>query len=119
MAIDEPQLVTLAAKVQAGVRAILVDGKAFGIHTVRLDGTRLFRDGVVVFAEDDCGNWIGRRNSSAEIVFVDHETSAITVLARDLSDLIEHLVEWKGPDLKPGRVKRAWIDPEFLKKVRR
>jgi len=115
----DPQLLKLAAKVQTGARTILINENPFQVHTVYLDGRRVVRENVRVFAEDDCGNWIGRRNSSPEVVFVDHETNGITVLANDIDDLVERLVEWKASDLKSGQVISAWIDPELAKRVHR
>ncbi len=113
----ELHLSELASKVRAGARTLLVSGTPFGVHTVYPAEVAVADGKVMAFAEDDCGNWIGRRGRAPEVLFVDHETNEVTVLADSIAEFVANLAEWKGPALEPGQVTRAWIDPDFLKKL--
>jgi hypothetical protein len=90
--------------------------------------TKLIRDQIggelmpVAYAEGGnylciavAGKWIG------SIFFMDHEIpggDAITKLAPSLTQFLEDAqpVDPKQVQLKPGQVKKAWINPDFLKK---
>jgi hypothetical protein len=54
------------------------------------------------------------------VCFWDHETTEITTLAVTLGDFLELLQPFdiSSVKLKPGQVKRVWVDPEFLNALR-
>ena len=54
------------------------------------------------------------------VCFGDHETTEITTLAVTFGDFLELLQPFdiSSVKLKPGQVKRVWVDPEFLNALR-
>jgi hypothetical protein len=69
-----------------------------------------------VFAEDECGNYFLRQLN--QVLFWDHEDGQLKVLA-DTFELFLAGLELRAPAvLKPGQVKRAWIDPAFAKGIK-
>jgi hypothetical protein len=67
------------------------------------------------FAADDCGNYFVTQN--ARVLFWDHETGEFNLLADSTQDFFARLEEPRSAVLKPGQVKRAWIDPTFAKNI--
>jgi len=71
-----------------------------------------------VIGEDSCGNrylkW-----SDGKVCFWDHETEKEEVLFLGVSEFLSALSAPTPAVLKPGQVKRVWIDPAFLEKQRR
>jgi hypothetical protein len=56
------------------------------------------------------------------VFFWDHEVpEEITELAPNFEAFLDHLEPFdiKAIHLKPGQVKKAWIDPEFLKRLKK
>ena len=53
---------------------------------------------------------------NGEVQFWDHETSNISKLANDFDSFLSSLRPFSVDDveLKPGQVKSAWVDPDFL-----
>jgi hypothetical protein len=64
------------------------------------------------FAEDSCGN-LFTQIQSGRICFWDHETDDLTVIASSWEEFVGGCVEPKEVKLKPGQVKRVWVDPNF------
>jgi len=94
-----------------------------------LDRLRSETDGVdgvagrfVAAASDDCGNYVCVRLSDVEEVFFwDHELPhEQRRLAATWSEFLEMLEPFdpRSVTLKPGQVKRAWINPNFLRKLK-
>ena len=113
MALDQ-DLAELVTALAEGRRTVIVAGEPYGVHYVYPAKERRVVHQAVIFAEDDCGNWIAQRQATGEVIFIDHETDNITTLAPDVSSLIARLVEWR-PNTQASRVIRAWIDPELKK----
>jgi hypothetical protein len=74
-------------------------------------------------AEDDCGNFVyideGRNGA---VFFWDHELLDDPVeLAPNFGAFLDLLEPFDTStiQLKPGQVKKAWVDPEFLKKLKK
>jgi hypothetical protein len=74
-------------------------------------------------ARDSCGNYVFIDEDRAGAVFFwDHEFSDERIeLASDFAIFLELLEPFdiRSIKLKPGQVKRAWIDPEFLKRLKK
>jgi hypothetical protein len=70
------------------------------------------------FAEDGCGN-LFTQTQIGSICFWDHETDDLTVIASSWEEFTSGCVEPKEVKLKPGQVKRVWIDPKFLEEQKR
>jgi hypothetical protein len=66
------------------------------------------------------GNYVCIDAASGVVYFWDHEQPSLPVpLAQDFADFL-NLLEAFDPSsvkLKPGQVKSAWIDPDFLKSI--
>jgi hypothetical protein len=58
---------------------------------------------------------------SGAVYFWDHETGDATKLALTFGDFLNLLEPFdiKTIELKPSQVKKAWIDPKFLKNLRK
>jgi hypothetical protein len=67
------------------------------------------------FATDSCGNYF-LVDLSGAVLFWDHETSELTVLAETWNLFVAALHIPEVVELKPGQVKRVWVDPEFAAK---
>jgi hypothetical protein len=73
-------------------------------------------------AYDSCGNFIfvdeGRNGA---VFFLDHELSEITEIAPTFGGFLADLKPFDitTVKLKPGQVKKVWIDPEFLKNLKK
>lgn len=92
-------------------------GEEFG--TFRALGPGPVPDWVVAqkkipFAQDDCGNFFVRDNGT--FYFLDHETDELTLLASSEDEFLAGIHPIQPVELKPGQVKSAWINPDFLKK---
>ncbi|MEY2408093.1 MAG: hypothetical protein QOF48_763 [Verrucomicrobiota bacterium] len=74
--------------------------------------------GSLVIGEDDCGNFFLYAPDSF-VSFWDHETDEETVLATSVEQFCDSLVEPPPVVLRPGQVKTAWIDSDFLAEQRR
>jgi hypothetical protein len=75
------------------------------------------------FGTDSCGNYllIDEAKGSA-VSFWDHELGHITAqLAPDFQTFLDRLERFDPGKvkLKPGQVKRVWIDPDFLKRIKK
>jgi hypothetical protein len=68
--------------------------------------------------EDSCGNLL-LCSPDGSVTFWDHETGAETVLSSTMEDFCDGLVEPTPVVLRPGQVKRVWIDPAFLAEQQR
>lgn len=81
-----------------------------------------FSPGQIPIADDSCGNYVVVDLPAGEwVYFWDHELDLpLYKLADSISDFLE-LLEPFDPDsvqLAPGQVKSAWIDPNFLAKIK-
>jgi len=63
------------------------------------------------FAEDECGNYFVKNDSS--IGFWDHETHEVTILASSESQFLAGVAPPSSVSLNPSQVKSVWVDPEF------
>jgi len=99
-------------------RVVYVQAEPYTLHTIYANDAIRARNGLAIFAEDDCGNWIAESEDSGEILFIDHETDARNVLARDFGALIASLTTLRDSDAVEPRVVSAWIDPEFMKTLK-
>jgi hypothetical protein len=72
----------------------------------------------VAWAEGGNYVFVDESNNGA-VYFWDHETAETTKLAFTFGDFLNLLQPFdpKTVELKPGQVKRVWIDPEFLKRI--
>jgi len=70
-----------------------------------------------IIGGDSCGNHflIGAAGS---VSFWDHETDEVTSLSPKLELFLGALVSPTPVTLKPGQVKRVWVDPTFIAKFR-
>ena len=76
------------------------------------------KEAPCVIGEDSCGNRYLKR-SEGTVSFWDHETEKEEIL---FPGVLEFLAALSAPTpvmLKPGQVKRVWIDPAFLDDQRR
>ncbi len=76
---------------------------------------------IVPIAYAEGGNYLCLSIDDGGIYFFDHELPGLDALTKIASSLREFLDEVKPFDpkqvaLKPGQVKKAWINPAFLKK---
>jgi len=71
------------------------------------------QEGSVVIGEDSCGN-LFLRAPDGSVSFWDHETNDETVLTASVEVFCSSLTEPTPVILKPGQVKKVWIDPKFL-----
>ena len=74
----------------------------------------LVKMGHTPFAEDDCGNAFAKA-SDGKILFWDHETDDLTVLANDWQEFLANCHTPKPITPDKYQVKSTWIDPEFAK----
>ena len=72
----------------------------------------------VVVGEDSCGN-LFLLASDGSVRFWDHKTDDATNMAAGTESFLDSLSAPTPVVLKPGQVKRAWIDPKFLEEQRR
>jgi len=73
-------------------------------------------------AEDMCGNYVFvDEGKNGAVFFWDHETAEGTQLASTFHEFLNLLRPFDATTvkLKPGQVKKAWIDPEFLKRLKK
>lgn len=73
-------------------------------------------------AWDEGGNYIlinGSKNDA--IQFWDHETGDIHNLASDFESFVSRLTPFDVESVKliPGQVKRVWVNPDILKKIKK
>lgn len=95
-----------------GLREIYEEPKAF-------DEDSEFSGDYSAFGEDDCGNFFLINEVNGAILFWDHETDETTALAVSLKVFLEALRELPPVHLKPGQVKSAWVDPDFLASLKK
>jgi hypothetical protein len=70
----------------------------------------------------ECGNYVFVDEGKNGIVcFWDHETAEITLLAVTFGEFLNLLQPFdiSTVELKTGQVKRVWVDPEFLKRLKK
>jgi hypothetical protein len=67
------------------------------------------------FASDCCGNYF-LLEEFGSVTFWDHETGEFIELANTWQDFVDWLIIPDRVEVRPGQVKRAWIDPEFSAK---
>jgi hypothetical protein len=72
----------------------------------------------VVVGEDSCGNLFVMA-SDGSVRFWDHETEDETNLTASMEVFLDSLSPPTPVALKPGQVKRVWIDPKFLEEQKR
>jgi len=53
------------------------------------------------------------------VYFWDHETAGITKLADDFQSFLDLMEPLEDIELKPGQVKSVWVDPKFLKTLKK
>jgi hypothetical protein len=114
----EPNSFKISAKNESGVnRFIPVEEIVKERGRVETIPTQAY---PVAWAEGGNYVFVDDGNSGA-VFFWDHETQELTQLAPDFGaflDLLEPFDSMKI-DLKPGQVKKVWIDPEFLKRLKK
>lgn len=79
------------------------------------DRNKFFSSSVKPFAVDDCGNYFLRTDDG--VSFWDHETGNVTRLVTSENAFVERLTEPRPVALEEGQARRAWIDPDFLKRL--
>jgi hypothetical protein len=67
----------------------------------------------LIVGEDHCGNFF-LYAPNGSISFWDREIDRETVLATNIEEFCASLVAPSPVVLKPGQVKKVWIDPNFL-----
>lgn len=67
-------------------------------------------------AEDGCGNYFTKTKDGA-VWFWDHESDELVSLAGSVSEFISHCTDPQPVELDSGRVKSAWINPDFAKSL--
>ena len=67
---------------------------------------------LLPIAHAEGGNYVLIDIDSSAISFWDHENGMSTEIAANFDEFLEYLVPFKV-QLKPGQVKRVWIDPSF------
>ncbi|CAE6797149.1 hypothetical protein R75461_05008 [Paraburkholderia nemoris] len=119
-AVPESNMFDIPGGNNSGVNQfILLDRVPYEAHLVELHGVSAFLP--IAYAEG--GNYVCISASGMEIgsvYFLDHEIpglAALTKLASSISEFLQLLRPSRSDDvkLKPGQVKRAWIDPDFFK----
>ena len=68
--------------------------------------------------KDSCGNRF-LLAPDGSVTFWDHETDDEKTLAPSMEAFLDSLSPPMPVVLKPGQVKRVWIDPKFLEEQRR
>jgi hypothetical protein len=81
-----------------------------GIHPATAPGRELI-------AEDSCGN-IFILASDGSVLFWDHETGELTLLAQDWASFVSGCATQKPITFDKSKVKSAWINPAFTKELR-
>jgi hypothetical protein len=71
-----------------------------------------------MIGEDSCGN-LFLRVCDGTVRFLDHETSEDKIIAPSVRAFLSGLHAPTPVELKPGQVKRVWIDPNFLESQRK
>jgi hypothetical protein len=74
--------------------------------------------GTLVIGEDESGNSF-LYAPDGSVSFWDHETNDETALAVSVEQFCDSLGEPAPVVLKPGQVRKVWIDPDFLAEQRR
>jgi len=85
----------------------------------RIEG---FPTNVIPFAKDNCGNYLYVEPTTGIVRFWDHEVDGEDEeIAADVPELLVKLMpaHSEDPQLTPGQVKHAWIDPDFLKDLQK
>src|SRR5215469_508856 len=90
----------------------------FPVHSWRQHTEPCRQAGSQILGEDGCGNFF-LYAPDGSVSFWDHETDQETVLAASVEEFCDSLVEPTPVVLRPGQVKRAWINPDFLAAQRR
>ena len=72
---------------------------------------------VLPFAWAAGGNYLLLNVDTEDVSFWDHETSEMQHVASTFEIFISHLEPLKV-QLKPGQVKRVWVDPDLLKELK-
>ena len=70
----------------------------------------------------ECGNYVFiDEGKDGAVYFWDHETAEATELVSTFGDFLNLLQPFDitTVELKPGQVKKAWIDPDFLKRLKK
>lgn len=86
------------------------------------DAVAGFPSGMIAIAEDGCGNLVYLDPRTEEILFWDHEIEGPDQwLAIDMDAFLRLLKPFdkSAIELKPGQVRSAWIDSDFLEKMKR
>lgn len=68
------------------------------------------------FAEDGCGNYFAT-SEQGSVIFWDHETDDITVLASSIDEFCKSCALPEEVELDEDQVESLWIDPEFAKQM--
>jgi hypothetical protein len=73
---------------------------------------------LLPFAEDDVGNFVCIGRADHRVYFWDHEVDSDKVVAKNFGEFLEKLepFDLSSVKLKPGQVKRVWVNPDFKPK---
>ena len=71
-----------------------------------------------VFGEDDCGNEYVTAHDG-RVFFWEHETGDTRQVAESLPAVLNALGPQPEIKLKPGQLKKVWVDPAFLEQQKR
>lgn len=78
--------------------------------------------GAFPIATDNCGNYVlVNIDTGGAVYFWDHELGETILLSQDFSSFLALLEPFdiNSVELRPGQVKRVWIDPDFLKSLKK
>jgi len=70
---------------------------------------------LLPFGEDDSGNFICLGTNDHRVYFWDHEIDKDKIVAESFDEFIMRLepFDLASVKLKPGQVKRVWVNPDF------
>lgn len=70
---------------------------------------------LMPFGEDDSGNFVCIGTDDHRVYFWDHEIDSDKTIAESFADFLKRLepFDLSSVKLKPGQVKRVWVNPDF------
>jgi hypothetical protein len=70
---------------------------------------------LLPFGEDDSGNFVCIGSDDHRVYFWDHEIDNDIVVAENFDEFLRRLepFDLSSVKLKPGQVKRVWVNPDF------
>ena len=78
--------------------------------------------GLAPIGEDDCGNFVCLNLTNGCVLFWDHELEGednTVVVASSFEEFLLSLKPFSPENVRLGKVISAWIDPEFLKSLKK